>query len=171
MTYGDGAVQIIPKLSLLSLCLIRAKDDNYNSTHPDKMLNPKFFVTSLLLLSSSISAATVPVPQVPLPHQQSSFETSKDDLSKVISASPLLSLHKALVEIDSTSSYELAVGEFLVSTLEAHNFKVTSQQVDDVNNASLKRWNIYATTHSSQHPLSKSRKQPHPKVILTSTLR
>jgi len=132
------------------------------------MLNLKCFVSSLLLLSSSISAATVPVHQEPLPHQQASFENSKDDLSKIISKSPLLSLHRALVEIDSTSSYELAIGEFLVSTLEAHNFKVTTQQVEDVNNASLKRWNIYATTHSSKHALSNSKKQPHPKVILTS---
>ncbi|KAJ9655548.1 hypothetical protein H2198_005639 [Neophaeococcomyces mojaviensis] len=132
------------------------------------MFGPKFLVATLLLLSSSTVAFLIPSDQASLADQHRSVQNSRDDLSKIILKSPLLSLHKALVEVESISSYELAVGKLLVSTLEAHNFAVTTQQVNDVNNASLKRWNIYATPDSSQYPSSSSKKQPHPKVILTS---
>lgn len=95
------------------------------------------------------------------------------DLSSIISASPLLSLHRALVEVESISGNELAAGKLLVSTLEAHNFTVTTQQVDDVNNKTAKRWNIYASPDTSKYPFSQYAKDQgsrsdKPKVLLSS---
>ncbi|OQU96009.1 hypothetical protein CLAIMM_02152 [Cladophialophora immunda] len=69
-------------------------------------------------------------------------------LSDVIAASPLLSLHRAICEIESITDNEAAVGKLLVSVLEAHNFTVLTQSVpppaaDSTSNAK-ERFNIYA---------------------------
>lgn len=97
----------------------------------------------------------------------------KSDLSSIISASPLLSLHRALVEVESISGNELAAGKLLVSTLEAHNFTVITQQVEDVNNKTAKRWNIYAEPDTSKYPFSQYAKvhgssSGTPRVLLSS---
>ncbi|KAK5943545.1 hypothetical protein PMZ80_004553 [Knufia obscura] len=134
-------------------------------------------LTTSLLLSSLSTAAHLPKDEKllsPLP-QQPITQDETDDLAKVISSSSLLSLHRALVEVESISGNELSVGELVVSTLEAHNFSVTTQSVPDVNNASAKRWNIYAvpdaTKYSSSHdssPAKNKDKPAQPKVILSS---
>lgn len=117
---------------------------------------------SFSLLTTSISALSFPDQQVITKHS---------DLAKVISSSPLLSLHRALVEVQSISSHELAVGKLLISTLEAYNFTVKTQQVEDVNNGSIKRWNLYATPDTSKYPFSLTATKKHrssPKVLLSS---
>jgi len=130
------------------------------------------FTTSLLLLSSS-RAAHLPWDER-LPQQQLIAQDETDDLAKIISSSSLLSLHRALVEIESISGNELSAGELVVSTLEAHNFTVTTQLVPDVNNASAKRWNIYATPDPTKFSSArgllpiKNHKSAQPKVILSS---
>ena len=63
------------------------------------------------------------------------------------SKNPLLSLHRALVEIESISGNEYAVGEFLHSYLTAHNFTVERQHVDPLaGNAETSRFNLLAYT-------------------------
>ena len=128
----------------------------------------------VLLLSSTL--AHLPKDEKLL-QQQPFVQESSDDLSSIISSSPLLSLHRALVEIQSISGNELSVGKLVVSTLEAHNFTVTTQEVPDPNNKEAKRWNIYATPDSNQnlHPAIKHdtrkwglTKSTKPKVLLTS---
>lgn len=119
---------------------------------------------SFLLLTTSASALTGQ-------HQQTTIQ--KSDLSDIISASPLLSLHRALVEVESISSNELAVGKLVISTLEAYNFTVTTQQVDDINDKKAKRWNIYAAPDTSKYPFSEYSKlhgssSGTPKVLLSS---
>lgn len=98
---------------------------------------------------------------------------SNSDLSCIIAKSPLLSLHRALVEVESISSNELAVGQLVKSTLQSLNFTVTTQHVDDVTNKTAKRWNIYAVPDVSKYPFSQnakkhSSKPSSPKVLLSS---
>lgn len=74
------------------------------------------------------------------------------------SKSPLLSLHRALVEIESISGNEYEVGEFLHSYLTAHNFTVERQHVDPLTvNAETSRFNLLAYSgdkHSARVLLS-----------------
>ncbi len=74
------------------------------------------------------------------------------------SKSPLLSLHRALVEIESISGNEYEVGEFLHSYLTAHNFTVERQHVDLLTvNAETSRFNLLAYSgdkHSARVLLS-----------------
>jgi acetylornithine deacetylase len=94
---------------------------------------------------------------------------SKNDLYKVIDGSPVLSLHRALCEVPSVSGNEEAVGDLLVTFLEAHNFTVTKQPVPIPNDKRV-RFNIYAVPDASKFPSSST--IPHhpsgPKVILSS---
>lgn len=129
--------------------------------------------TFLLLLRTSTATNLLKDEKLQLQHPISQDET--DHLAKVISSSPLLSLHRALVEVESISGNELDVGKLVVSTLEAHNFTVTTQTVPDVNNASANRWNIYATPDTTKYStpspgsvLANKHKPAQPKVILSS---
>ena len=127
----------------------------------------KALATTVLLLSSSKAAHLPKDERSTLQHTISQDET--DDLAKIISSSSLLSLHRALVEVESISGNELYAGELVISTLEAHNFTVTTQLVPDVSNASAKRWNIYATPDITKYSSSKHDSKPaQPKVILSS---
>ncbi|KAI4159495.1 MAG: hypothetical protein LQ342_006574 [Letrouitia transgressa] len=79
---------------------------------------------------------------------------SEDDIAK----SPLLSLHRELVQINSTSGGEGDVDDFLTSYLEAHNFTVSKQYLpapasNDSNKTSKnsKRFNILAYPGSTNH--------------------
>ena len=86
----------------------------------------------------------------------------------VIAASPLLTLHKLLCQVPSVSGNEAAVGEVLVSFLEAHNFTVTTQSVPPTKDK--KRYNIYATPDPSKYTSNNASftRKPGPKVLLTS---
>lgn len=131
---------------------------------------PTWLTGAILLLPSSV-ATSIPQ-QRPLGSQKAVYETEnrKDDIDSVISSSPLLSLHRALVEVESISGNELDVGMLVESTLKAHNFSVTTQLVPDINNSSAKRWNIYATPdaskYSSKHYSATNRSKP--KILLSS---
>ncbi|KIW26183.1 uncharacterized protein PV07_09297 [Cladophialophora immunda] len=96
-------------------------------------------------------------------------------LSDVIAASPLLSLHRAICEIESITDNEAAVGKLLVSVLEAHNFTVLTQSVpppaaDSTSNAK-ERFNIYAypdvAKYGGSAPASDAERS-QPKVLLSS---
>ena len=80
---------------------------------------------------------------------------SKHDLSPIISKSPLLSFHRALVEHESISNNELSVGKYLVHYLERHNFTVTIQKVpsDDPDRPKKERWNVFAVPDAKKFPL------------------
>ena len=66
-------------------------------------------------------------------------ESLSKDVSDVIAASPLLTLHRALCEVESISNNENAVGKLLVSYLEAHNFDVTTQEVPQPTSSKIKK--------------------------------
>ena len=94
-----------------------------------------------------------------------------DKLSDVIAASPLLSLHRAICEVESITDNELAVGKLLISILETHNFTVKTQSVPppNANNNTKKRFNIYAYPDVSKYGgLSTDDHTTKPKVLLSS---
>ncbi|KAK5061133.1 hypothetical protein LTR84_007675 [Exophiala bonariae] len=99
---------------------------------------------------------------------------SHDKLSEVISSSPLLSLHRAICEIESVSNHELPVAKLIISFLEAHNFTVQTQSVplQDTTtdtDTTRARWNIYAYPDPLKYGGSESEtSHPSPKVLLTS---
>ena len=126
------------------------------------------FSTLLLasLFTSSI-ASNFPTEKTQQHVIESSVKHHKH-LDSVISSSPLLSLHRALVEIESISGHELSVGKFVVSTLKAHHFVVTTQSVPDPSNPSAKRWNVYATPDPSKYKSLKKKHHSKPKVLLSS---
>lgn len=96
--------------------------------------------------------------------------THDGSLDRVIESSPLLSLHRTLVEINSISNHEFTVGQLLQSTLEVHNFTVVTQKVSqaDDGNKTESRYNIYAYPRVSAYDASQVQKRPSPKVIFSS---
>jgi acetylornithine deacetylase len=103
------------------------------------------------------------------------LDTNKK-LSDVIAASPLLSLHRAICEIESITDNELAVGELLISILEAHNFTVKTQSVPppNSNNSTKERFNVYAYPDVSKYSsagnsaIDEEHVTAKPKVLLSS---
>lgn len=89
----------------------------------------------------------------PIARQDSEIET-------IISESPLLALHRDLVEIESISDDEGEVGEWLAEYLEEYDFTVDLIAVPVPGNSSVERWNLYATQDPSISP----------RVILTTHL-
>ena len=87
-------------------------------------------------------------------HSNRNAQLSEDDIAK----NPVLSLHRDLVHINSTSDREGDIGDFLTSYLEAHNFTVSKQNVsapnrnsDGLNGKNTKRFNILAYPGSTNH--------------------
>ena len=107
-----------------------------------------------ILLLTSLAAAVPPLQQSPLSIANTNTMSSLDS---VIDASPFLSFHRDLVQIESISGSELQVGSFIVDFLEARDFTVIKQPVDG---GKENRFNILA------YPASLSSQQPE--VILTS---
>jgi acetylornithine deacetylase len=66
-------------------------------------------------------------------------EPLSKDLSDIIAASPLLTLHRTLCEVESISNNENAVGKLLISYLEEHNFDVTTQEVPQPASSKIKK--------------------------------
>ncbi|RMD44249.1 hypothetical protein DV735_g841, partial [Chaetothyriales sp. CBS 134920] len=99
-------------------------------------------------------------------HQQAVGFSPQDEVSDVINNSPLLSLHKAISEIPSVSGDEEAIGEFLKSFLEAHNFVVTTQNVP-LENTTKPRYNIFAVPDPKKYGRESSSSST-PKVLLSS---
>lgn len=100
------------------------------------------------------SASALPTsPQSPL---GSIMFDSPDD---VINASPLLSFHRDIVQIESITGNEHRVGSFITHFLESRNFTVVKQYLPSPRaNRNGNRFNIYA------YPAS----NPSPQILLTS---
>lgn len=126
---------------------------------------------TLLLLAGQANAYVLSDVQEPIRAPYVDV-ASHDKLSEVISSSPLLSLHRAICEIESISNYEQPVAKLIISFLEAHNFTVQTQSVplqDASNDATRERWNIYAYPDPSKYGGSQTEaSHPSPKVLLTS---
>ncbi|PGH30399.1 acetylornithine deacetylase [[Emmonsia] crescens] len=87
-------------------------------------------------------------------------KAQNEDLDKIVSDSPLLSLHRTICEIKSISNHESAVGEALIKYLGEHGFTTEKQivPVDEDDDSTDERYNIWAYPKGS----------PRPKIILTS---
>ena len=118
------------------------------------------YAAFLLTVSSSCSAWV----QNPLLGDDSVSPYGHDSLSDVIASSPLLTLHKALCQVESVTGNEEAIGKLLTSFLEAHNFTVITQNVP-IANSSKPRYNLYAVPDASKYGPTIS---SSPKVLLTS---
>ncbi|KAJ5208200.1 Peptidase M20 [Penicillium cf. viridicatum] len=116
-------------------------------------------------IMSGVQASPHPAPQqqqlLGVPSSPSHPSYSQGDLDDIISTSPLLSLHRDLVEIESISGNEHDVGLFVAQFLEARNFTVVKQEVPPVKGQenTKTRYNIFA--------IPKSYTQP-PSILLTS---
>ncbi|KAN0086671.1 hypothetical protein V8E54_000359 [Elaphomyces granulatus] len=93
-----------------------------------------------------------------LVHSTDSY--SIPDLEHVIDVSPLLSYHRNIIQIESTTKNEAEVGDFIIQFLQARGFHVEKQVVltseaerKGQNNPEYKeRFNVYAYPASSQLP-------------------
>ncbi|KAJ5500494.1 Peptidase M20 [Penicillium expansum] len=116
-------------------------------------------------IMSGVQASPHPAPQqqqlLGAPSSLSQPSHSQADLDDIISSSPVLSLHRDLVKIESVSGNEHDVGLFVAQFLEARNFTVVKQEVPPVKGQenTKTRYNIYA--------IPKSYTQP-PSILLTS---
>ena len=112
------------------------------------------------LLTAAVAAAAFPLhpaspqPQSPLGSTMSS--SSHHDLQDIVKASPLLSFHRDIVQIESITDNEYNVGEFISHFLEARDFTVVKQVVPSA--ASSNRFNVYAYPSNN----------PDPQILLTS---
>lgn len=101
-------------------------------------------------------------------------------ISEIISSSPLLSFHRSLCSIESTSNNENNVGNYLVSYLRDHGFGVLRQPVPPEDPSSPSpggpRFNVFAWPLTGQSPKASTPELPdnddlgsfQPRVILTS---
>ena len=110
----------------------------------------------LLLLTSPITALSVPESSL---HQPVARQDNAS-IDSMISDSPLLSLHRDLVQISSISEHETKVGNFLADYLEQQNFTVQRIRVPVPDDSSTQRWDLFATRDTSDNP--------SPKVLLTT---
>ena len=69
---------------------------------------------------------------------------AQEPILDVESSKPLLSLHKALIEIESTTDNEYEVGKYLISYLEKRNFTIETQDVDPATSSGGPRRNVFA---------------------------
>ncbi|KAJ5162912.1 Peptidase M20 [Penicillium coprophilum] len=125
----------------------------------------KFSYLAAAAIISGAQASPHPAPQqqqllgVPSTPSQASY--SQAGLDDIISDSPLLSLHRDLVKIESISGNEHDVGLFVAQYLEARDFNVVKQEVPPVKGQedTKTRYNIYAVPKSYTQP---------PSILLTS---
>ncbi|KIX06926.1 uncharacterized protein Z518_04902 [Rhinocladiella mackenziei CBS 650.93] len=127
-----------------------------------------FWSGAPILLATCASQALVTMhEQHPVPFQPSESSTHQK-LSDVIAASPLLSLHRAICEVESITDNELAVGRLIISILEAHNFTVQTQNVPRPN-STKERLNVYAYPDVSKYGGAETPKsETSPQVLLSS---
>ena len=114
-----------------------------------------------ILTAGVAAAAAFPLhpasPQSPLGSTMSS--SSHHGLQDIVNASPLLSFHRDIVQIESITGNEHNVGEFIARFLEAHDFTVVKQVIPSAaNNDSSNRFNVYAYPSNN----------PDPQILLTS---
>ena len=131
-----------------------------------KSISSSILAVALLLLPAVSSTPAWPSrEQSVLGHEAP--RTSSSRLDKVIKQSSMLTLHRAICEVESISNDELAVAQFLTSFLETHNFTVITQEVPQPADSDLKkkRLNVVAYPRASKYG-TKSWKPP--KVLLSS---
>jgi hypothetical protein len=83
-----------------------------------QLLKMKFLKLPLLLRLSNLTSAISIKPQQPI-----------HDPAHLSSSSPLLALHKSLVEIESITGHEHDVAQYLISYLSSQNLTVETQDV------------------------------------------
>ncbi|KAJ5748103.1 uncharacterized protein N7511_009799 [Penicillium nucicola] len=123
--------------------------------------------SSYLAAAAAITGVTAsphpaPAKQEPLGAQSTLAQPiSSQSAEDIINNSPLLSLHRDLVEIESVSGNEHDVGLFVAKFLEARNFTVVKQEVPPLkgHESPKTRYNIYAYPDSHSEP---------PSILLTS---
>ncbi|KAI5306781.1 hypothetical protein KEM56_007154 [Ascosphaera pollenicola] len=131
---------------------------------------------AMLALSSLLDARAIPEPAyqaVMRPDNAQKVESSNNIqmesiVEDIISSSPLLSLHRALCQIESLTDNEHEVGLWLADYLRDHGFTVNIQPVEDEGKEPIdpdekfdeppKRFNLYA------YPPN----MPNPEIILSS---
>jgi len=91
----------------------------------------KLFSIPTLLLLCQLASANLPI-------------DSQDPILKPESSTPLLKLHKALIEIESITGNEQEVGKYLISYLEKQNFTVETQDVEATTSTKGPRRNVFA---------------------------
>ncbi|KAJ9267321.1 hypothetical protein DTO195F2_554 [Paecilomyces variotii] len=117
------------------------------------------WLSSLLAAVPVIALPPHPAaPQSPLQLEAEATSNTQNRLKEIISASPLLSFHRDIVEIPSISGNEGEVGDFIIRFLKARNFIVEKQIVPPYPGRTNERFNIYAYPASS----------PSPEILLTS---
>lgn len=139
----------------------------YDFTSGRMKLGSSFVVSAALLLLSTVDGTPAVLPTEQLSLQNSASELGSNNLDNVIKKSPMLTLHRELCEIESISYNELPVAKFLISYLEAHNFKVVTQEVPQPANSGSKekRLNVVAYPKASKYG---TRSWKPPKVLLSS---
>ncbi|OGM41794.1 peptidase [Aspergillus bombycis] len=115
-----------------------------------------------LLLSAALTAASPhpAFPQSPLGVATTSSPSTGtfNSAEEVINASPFLSFHRDIVQIESISSNEHNVGEFIADFLRARNFTVIKQLVTSSSQTeNQERFNIFAYPPSTT-----------PEILITS---
>ncbi|KAB8269613.1 putative carboxypeptidase [Aspergillus minisclerotigenes] len=115
-----------------------------------------------LALSTALTAASPhpAFPQSPLgvPTTSSPSTGTFNSAEEVINASPFLSFHRDIVQIESISSNEHNVGEFIADFLRARNFTVIKQAVTSSSQTeNQERFNVFA------YPSSNT-----PEILITS---
>lgn len=95
-----------------------------------------FSWTSLLTLSSLLYSTYASQAQAQAPLQQPTGLSPR--ILPAATSNQLLSLHRKLIEIESTSGHEKAVGEWLKGYLEGKNLTVELQEVEEG------RYNVFA---------------------------
>jgi acetylornithine deacetylase len=103
-------------------------------------MTPLTAISRLLILGQAVNALSIPQRAA-----SGKIARQDDEIESIISESPLLSLHRDLVEISSVTENEADVGEWLVAFLEEHKFSVQTMEVPVEGNSSLERWNVWAT--------------------------
>lgn len=87
-----------------------------------------------------------------LEHQQPLIGDLSQDLNHIIDSSPLLSFHRALVQIPSISEHEKNVGEYVLDFLSSQNLTVEKQIVTPESDTEEERFNIYAYVGKNRQP-------------------
>ncbi|KAF7502295.1 hypothetical protein GJ744_006150 [Endocarpon pusillum] len=108
--------------------------------------------SSFILFSLCVFLPSIPLAQASnridnqSPLSQHHSPATQDAISEVISASPLLSFHRSLCQIESITNNENAVGNYLFSYLKQHHFHVLRQEVPQPADSTdkKKRFNVFA---------------------------
>ncbi|KAJ5851988.1 uncharacterized protein N7529_011373 [Penicillium soppii] len=121
------------------------------------------YLAAVAVITGAMASPHPALQQQPLggPSSPSLPSYSQAQLNNIINDSPLLSLHRRLVEIESISGNENKIGLDIKLFLESHNFTVVEQEVPPVKGQekNRERLNIYAVPKSLTLP---------PTILLTS---